>query len=189
MYLGIEIGGTKLQLGLGHGDGKLLALWRGSVDAAAGGEGIRRQIVAAVPELLAKAGVERRDLRGVGVGFGGPTDDETQSVVKSHHIEGWTGFPLADWLLHSLSPELLGGVVDDAYAVIPVNAIDGRSADGLEGGIGDAGAHGVGGHFYAVIEECAALVIDAVKGRVDARAALEGSGGVGDRKVGRVNQE
>ena len=52
MFLGIEIGGTKLQLGLGHGDGKLLALWRGSVDAAAGGEGIRRQITAAVPELL-----------------------------------------------------------------------------------------------------------------------------------------
>src|SRR5207302_6030466 len=37
-------------------------------------------------------------LRGVGVGFGGPTDDETQTVVKSHHIEGWTGFPLAAWL-------------------------------------------------------------------------------------------
>lgn len=98
MYLGIEIGGTKLQLGLGHGDGTLLALWRGSVDAAAGGEGIRRQIVAAVPELLATAGVERRDLRGVGVGFGGPTDDATQTVVKSHHIAGWTGFPLAAWL-------------------------------------------------------------------------------------------
>lgn len=98
MFLGIEIGGTKLQLGLGHGDGTLLALWRGSVDASTGGEGIRRQIVAAVPELLAGAGVERSRLRGVGVGFGGPTDDETQSVVKSHHIEGWHGFPLAAWL-------------------------------------------------------------------------------------------
>ena len=46
MFLGIEIGGTKLQLGLGHGDGTLLALWRGAVDPAAGGEGIRRQIFA-----------------------------------------------------------------------------------------------------------------------------------------------
>jgi glucokinase len=98
MFLGIEIGGTKLQLGLGHGDGTLLALWRGVVDAAAGGEGIRRHITAAIPELLATAGVERSRLRGVGVGFGGPTDDATQSVVKSHHIEGWTGFPLAAWL-------------------------------------------------------------------------------------------
>jgi glucokinase len=103
MYLGIEIGGTKLQLGLGRGDGDLLGLWRGAVDAAAGGEGIRRQIVAAVPELLAKTGVERGRLRGVGVGFGGPTDDATQSVIKSHHVAGWDGFPLAAWMT-----ELLG---------------------------------------------------------------------------------
>src|SRR5439155_8051433 len=98
MFLGIEIGGTKLQLGIGRGDGALLGLWRDSVDAAAGGEGIRQEIVRAVPELLANAGLERKQLRGIGVGFGGPTDDETQSVIKSHHIEGWHGFPLAAWL-------------------------------------------------------------------------------------------
>jgi glucokinase len=103
MFLGVEIGGTKLQLGLGHGDGRLLGLWRGGVDAAAGGEGIRRQITAAVPELLAGAGIDRGQLRGIGVGFGGPTDDATRSVIKSHHIAGWDGFPLADW-----SRDLLG---------------------------------------------------------------------------------
>jgi glucokinase len=98
MFLGIEIGGTKLQLGLGRGDGVLAALWRGSVDQSAGGAGIRRRIVAAVPELLAQAGVSRGDLRGVGVGFGGPTDDDTQRVIKSHHVAGWDDFPLADWV-------------------------------------------------------------------------------------------
>jgi glucokinase len=102
MFLGVEIGGTKLQLGLGAGDGTLAALWRGGVDRAAGGEGIRRQIVAAVPQLLAQAGVDRSHLKGVGVGFGGPTDDATQSVIKSHHIEGWDGFPLANWLTELL---------------------------------------------------------------------------------------
>lgn len=98
MFLGIEIGGTKLQLGLGRGDGQLLSLWRGSVDAAEGGDGIRRQLTAAVPELLAAAGVDRNHLRGIGVGFGGPTDDHTQRVIKSHHIAGWNDFPLAAWL-------------------------------------------------------------------------------------------
>jgi glucokinase len=98
MYLGIEIGGTKLQLGLGRGDGQLLALWRGAVDPAAGGPGIRRQIEAAIPELLTNATADRAALRGIGVGFGGPTDDATQTVVKSHHIAGWDGFPLAAWL-------------------------------------------------------------------------------------------
>jgi glucokinase len=98
MFLGIEIGGTKLQLGLGQGDGTILSLWRGAVNASEGSEGIRKQIVAAVPELLAKAGVDRTQLRGTGIGFGGPTDDATQTVIKSHQIEGWDGFPLADWV-------------------------------------------------------------------------------------------
>jgi glucokinase len=98
MYLGIEIGGTKLQLGLGRGDGHLVSLWRGSVNPAEGGEGIRKQIVAAVPELLAKGNLDRAQLRGGGIGFGGPTDDPTGTVIKSHQIAGWDGFPLADWV-------------------------------------------------------------------------------------------
>ncbi|MCI0701595.1 MAG: ROK family protein [Planctomycetia bacterium] len=98
MFLGIEIGGTKLQLGMGHGDGQILALWRGVVNPSEGSEGIRKQIVNAVPELLAKAKVDRGALKGVGIGFGGPTDDTTRTVIKSHQIEGWDGFPLADWI-------------------------------------------------------------------------------------------
>jgi glucokinase len=115
MYLGIEIGGTKLQLGLGRGDGVLRGLWRGTVDPAAGGDGIRRQILAAVPDLLAAANVERSALRGVGIGFGGPVDDATRSVIKSHQIAGWDGFPLADWLGEALGlPAVLGNDADVA---------------------------------------------------------------------------
>jgi glucokinase len=114
-YLGIEIGGTKLQLGVGADDGKLAALWRGAVDAAAGPEGIRRQITAAVPELLAQAGIDRSQLKGVGVGFGGPVDDATRTVIKSHQIEGWDGFPLADWVSDVVGlPAALGNDADVA---------------------------------------------------------------------------
>lgn len=98
MFVGIEIGGTKLQLGLGRGDGTLLATWRGSVDPAAGGDGIRRQIVAAFPELLGYAMLDPADVTAVGVGFGGPTEDDSQTVITSHQIAGWDHFPLAAWL-------------------------------------------------------------------------------------------
>jgi glucokinase len=98
MYLGVEIGGTKLQLGAGPGDGTLVGLWRGAVDAAAGGAGIRGQIEAAIPELLGGADLARSALRAVGVGFGGPVDDATRTVVKSHQVGGWDGFPLAEWM-------------------------------------------------------------------------------------------
>ncbi len=115
MYLGIEIGGTKLQLGVGPDEGKLRGLWRGAVDVAAGPEGIRRQIVAAVPELLTTAGIERGQLRGIGIGFGGPVDDATHTVIKSHQIDGWDNFPLADWISEVVGlPAVLGNDADVA---------------------------------------------------------------------------
>src|SRR5262249_5258301 len=114
-YLGIEIGGTKLQLGVGPDDGRLLGLWRGAVDVAAGPEGIRRQITAAVPELLELSGVARSQLRGVGVGFGGPVDDAPWTVIKSHQIDGWDNFPLADWVADAVGlPAVLGNDADVA---------------------------------------------------------------------------
>jgi glucokinase len=115
MYLGIEIGGTKLQLGLGAGDGVLQALWRGTVVPADGADGIRRQITQAIPELLASAKRKRDELLGVGIGFGGPVDDATRTVIKSHQIAGWDGFPLADWIADLVGlPAVLGNDADVA---------------------------------------------------------------------------
>jgi glucokinase len=115
MYLGIEIGGTKLQLGLGAGNGVLNGLWRRTVDVAAGPEGIRRQITAAVPELLTKADIDRSALKGIGIGFGGPVDDTARTIIKSHQIEGWDNFPLADWISELVGlPSVLGNDADVA---------------------------------------------------------------------------
>jgi glucokinase len=115
MYLGIEIGGTKLQLGVGPGDGTLAGLWRGPVDVAAGPGGIRRQITAAVPELLGRSSVDRSRIAGIGIGFGGPVDDATHRIIKSHQIEGWDDFPLADWITDILGwPAVLGNDADVA---------------------------------------------------------------------------
>jgi glucokinase len=115
MFLGIEIGGTKLQLGVGRGDGVLAGLWRQPVEVTAGPEGIRRQILAAVPELLSRAGIERGQVRGIGIGFGGPVEDATQTVIKSHQIEGWDSFPLAAWITQLVGwPAVLGNDADVA---------------------------------------------------------------------------
>jgi glucokinase len=115
MYLGIEIGGTKLQLGLGRGDGVLQGLWRGQVNSQEGAEGIRQQITQALPVLLNKAGVERSRLQGIGIGFGGPVDDTTRTVIKSHQIQGWDNFPLADWVSQVVGlPAVLGNDADVA---------------------------------------------------------------------------
>lgn len=114
-YLGIEIGGTKIQVGLGPDDGTLRALWRGTVDPEAGSRGIREQILAAVPEVLARSGIPREQVRGVGIGFGGPVDDRTRTVIRSHQISGWEDFPLADWVSEVVDlPAVLGNDADVA---------------------------------------------------------------------------
>ena len=115
MYLGIEIGGTKLQLGVGAGDGNLAGLWRETVDVKTGPEGIRRQITQAVPELLTKSGIDRARVQGIGIGFGGPVDDHTHTIIKSHQIEGWDNFPLEKWMSDLLGmPAALGNDADVA---------------------------------------------------------------------------
>jgi glucokinase len=98
LLIGIEIGGTKLQLGAGHGDGRLLALERRRVDPAHGAEGIRAQILECVDVLTRSLGAERTAVAAVGIGFGGPVNSAHGITIKSHQIAGWDDFPLGGWV-------------------------------------------------------------------------------------------
>jgi glucokinase len=93
MFLGIEIGGTKLQLVLGDAAGKISERRKLAVDPAQGAAGIRRQIEGALPELL-----RGRQVSKAGAGFGGPVDWRTGRICRSHQIEGWSEFDLGGWL-------------------------------------------------------------------------------------------
>jgi glucokinase len=91
--VGVEIGGTKLQVVLADAPDTVRRRWRASADAAAGAAGIRRQVAAGLAELLAG-----RQPRAVGVGFGGPVDVAAGRACRSHQVDGWDDFPLRDWL-------------------------------------------------------------------------------------------
>jgi len=93
MILGIEIGGTKLQLVLGDAAGKIIERRKLPVDPVQGAAGIRRQIEGALPQLL-----RSRQMLRAGVGFGGPVDWRTGRICRSHQIEGWSEFDLGGWL-------------------------------------------------------------------------------------------
>jgi glucokinase len=99
--LGIEVGGTKLQLGIGRADGSLEALERLTVNPARGAKGILEQIEAAFLTLLQRMMLSPHDVRGIGVGFGGPVDVARGRVHASYQVEGWTDFPLAEQLRRS----------------------------------------------------------------------------------------
>jgi glucokinase len=92
-FLGIEIGGTKLQIVVGDESAKVLERFRFSVSAGEGAKGIRKQIETSLREILSKTKPVA-----IGVGFGGPVDWKTGNICCSHHIEGWLDFPIGEWL-------------------------------------------------------------------------------------------
>ena len=111
LFLGIEIGGTKLQLGVGSGDEEqLAAISRHDVDAARGAVGILDEIERSATALMQRHRVER-----IGIGFGGPVDRAAGVCTKSHQIQGWDGFPLARWCLETFGkPAVMGNDCDVA---------------------------------------------------------------------------
>jgi glucokinase len=100
--LGIEIGGTKLQLGIGRGRGDIVALRRLQVDPARQASGIREQIAEAFPLLLEEAQLDRGAIGAVGVGFGGPVETGRGRTERSYQIDGWDDFLLAGWIREEL---------------------------------------------------------------------------------------
>lgn len=115
LYLGIEIGGTKLQVGLGDGLGQVTHHHRVTAEPLAGASGIRSQIVTACQHLFQQADISASSIKGCGLGFGGPVDDRTQQTITSHQVSGWDSFPLSNWAYETLGiPSVIGNDADVA---------------------------------------------------------------------------
>ena len=96
-HIGIEIGGTKQQIIAGDNQGNIVDRCRFGMEPNANASDIQKRITEELPKLITAHQPER-----IGVGFGGPVDIAQGKVATSHQIEGWSGFPLRDWL-HDLS--------------------------------------------------------------------------------------
>jgi glucokinase len=92
-YFGIEIGGTKLQVVAADETLIIRERKRFTVDRVRGAVGIRECIQEAVRELR-----KSWKAKAVGIGFGGPVNWVTGQICCSHHIEGWSEFPLGSWV-------------------------------------------------------------------------------------------
>ena len=93
VFVGIEIGGTKIQVVTGDGKASIVRRQRFTADPAVGAEGIRGQIAGALANVAG-----RQKIAAIGVGFGGPFDRETGRACCSHQVAGWDDFPLHTWL-------------------------------------------------------------------------------------------
>ena len=119
--LAIDIGGTKLTLGVFH-DGKLGERSSCATDRSGGPD----WMVARIGEL-ASPWVKQHAITSCGVGFGGPVDFPAQRVITSTHVAGWTGFDLVGALERRLGIQ----------AVIDRDTMVGALGEGFHGaGVG-----------------------------------------------------
>lgn len=117
--LGVEIGGTKLQMAIGNGEGTLGEVLRSKVTPDAGAAGILAWFEEHVPAVLEAARREGHTPESIGVGFGGPVASATGRVLTSHQITGWQGLELRRWF-------------EDRFALPAVIANDANAAGWAE---------------------------------------------------------
>lgn len=103
-YVGIEIGGSKLQSALVDAAGTILHAEDDRAPATAGAAAIR-EVLAGQLRRLRTAWTDGSAPRAVGIGFGGPVNRVRGTVAASFHVDGWTDFPLVAW-----TSEQLGGL-------------------------------------------------------------------------------
>ncbi len=92
--VGVDLGGTNIKLGLISPDGEVLERNSTETRAERGPEAVAGRICDAVLGLLARAGLDRRAVAGVGIGSPGTIDLQAGVVTFSPNLPGWHDVPL-----------------------------------------------------------------------------------------------
>ena len=92
-FIGIEIGGTKLQLAIADESLKIKQQLSFEVNRNKGANGIKQKIEESIHQIKGD-----KKVSAVGVGFGGPVNYKTGIINVSHQIAGWENFNLREWL-------------------------------------------------------------------------------------------
>ena len=99
LFLGIDIGGTKVALGLGGPDGELVARSQHAAETHRGPDAMLERIVSETKELLAASGGRTQ---AIGIACGGPLDRRQGLVLGPPNLPGWTSVPIVERLSDAL---------------------------------------------------------------------------------------
>ena len=93
---GVDIGGTTVKIGFFSTEGELLDKWEITTRKDEGGAYILSDIAASIESKLSKDGIDKVDVKGVGMGVPGPVKDDG-TVIKCVNL-GWGVFNAAEEL-------------------------------------------------------------------------------------------
>ncbi|MGB2967575.1 MAG: ROK family protein, partial [Phycisphaerae bacterium] len=97
-YVGVDLGGTNLKLGLVSADGKIVHRSSAATEAERGPDHVLARIAHAVRRLAEGAHLPLTDIAAVGVGAPGPLDSKAGIVVFAPNMAGWRDVPVRDRL-------------------------------------------------------------------------------------------
>lgn len=102
----VDIGGTKIQVGIVDDRGTLLA--EDCVPTGCGSQSAEeamQKVLMILFEQCKKIGIQPEELQGIGVACSGPVNLENGSVENPYTLPGWMGFPIVEYLsVHSGLP-------------------------------------------------------------------------------------
>ncbi len=115
---GIDLGGTKIEAIVVNPRNEVLGAARRPTPTTGTPAGVAAELVRAITDAGAAAGVEPGALRGVGVGSPGTVDGVSGTVSSARNLPGWSGtFELGSKLRETLGTEVfLGNDVSVATA-------------------------------------------------------------------------
>jgi glucokinase len=107
---GIDLGGTKIEAVVVDSRSKVLGAARRPTPTTGGPAEVANELVAALTEATALAGIKPAALRGVGVGSPGSVDQATGAVTGARNLPDWEGtFELGAVLAKRLRTKVLVG--------------------------------------------------------------------------------
>jgi glucokinase len=140
--LAVDVGGTKMAVGLVEPAGRVLTWSQVPTPADLDAEQLWRTLNALITKMVEGAGVSPADLAGFGCGCGGPMEWPA-GVVSPLNIPGWRGFPLRARLAERL-PGIPVRVHNDAICMVAAEHWRGAGR-GRDNVLGMVVSTGVGG--------------------------------------------
>src|ERR1700684_3981057 len=91
-FLGVDIGGTKIAVGLVDRDGKILSQGRQPMMATGTPEAALHAVTNAIDSMMSSG----NGVQGIGICAPGPLDPKTGIVLNPPNLPCWRNFPLTD---------------------------------------------------------------------------------------------
>lgn len=94
ILLGLDIGGTKLAVGLAEPNGTIRAEAREPSRAAEGPDGMISRVIEMARRVVGDGGLDLEQVVAIGIGCGGPLDPDRGVVLDALNNPGWIDVPL-----------------------------------------------------------------------------------------------